>query len=136
MRTGGRVLLAAAMAAALCAASSGCVERVLWVRSEPAGARVFLDGCPVGRTPLELRFSYYGTRELVLRAEGHEPARRLVALEPPWYQWPGLDLVAELLVPWTIRDEHRVEVRLAPAAPRNLEAVRERAEAVRASAAP
>jgi hypothetical protein len=110
---------------------AGCVERRLWVRSEPAGARVFFDGVPVGETPVEIPFAHYGTREVALRAAGHEPARLRVDLSPPWYAWPGLDLVTEVLLPWTIRDERRLEVRLIPATERSLAELAERGEQAR-----
>ena len=98
----------------------GCVERALLVRSEPSGARVFLDGKDVGSTPARIPFDFYGTRELMIRYEpterGNGPAyashTQLVKLSAPWYQWFPIDLFAEFVYPGTLVDEHVVEVTL------------------------
>ena len=98
----------------------GCVERALLVRSEPSGARIFLDGKDVGSTPARIPFDFYGTRELMIR---HEPTERgngpayashtqLVKLSAPWYQWFPIDLFAEFVYPGTLVDEHVVDVTL------------------------
>jgi hypothetical protein len=92
---------------------------------------VFLDGEPRGETPCEVPFTYYGTREVVLRAERRKPARVVEELSAPWYEWTPVDFFAEVLWPFTIRDERTVDVRLEPAAPAaagEAKALRERAE--------
>ncbi len=103
-------------------AAGGCVRRRLWVRSEPAGARVFVDGVALGRTPLEVPFAFYGEREVRSRAQGYAPADLVVRLDAPWYAWPGLDLLAEVVLPWTVHDDRLLEVHMTPvdtaAAPR------------------
>ena len=77
----------------------GCVERWLFIRSDPAGARVFVDGRDRGTTPVELPFDHYGTREILLRLKDHDSAVHIVKLDPPWYQWFPIDFVSEHLWP-------------------------------------
>jgi hypothetical protein len=133
----GRVLALAGLLVA--AGGGGCVERRLFIRSDPPGARVTLDGEPRGETPLAIPFTYYGTREVVLRAPGRRVVRREVALTPPWYQWTPLDLVSELLLPVTIEDVHEVEVLLPEmerASDESVEALLARAERAASPRAP
>jgi hypothetical protein len=116
-RTGKSALLAQATAVllgALLFGTVGCVERLLQVRSDPSGATVYVNGQEVGRTPLDHPFSFYGTVEVALRAQGCTSYREDVVLSPPWYEVFPFDLFSELLVPVTFRDVHAVEVRLTP----------------------
>ncbi|HIA28532.1 MAG TPA: PEGA domain-containing protein, partial [Planctomycetes bacterium] len=53
---------------------TGCVERMMQIRSEPTGAQVFLDGRHIGATPVTVAFDFYGTREVMVRME--ETTRR------------------------------------------------------------
>jgi hypothetical protein len=88
----------------------GCVDRSLSIRTDPAGARVFIDGVDVGVSPVTLPFSHYGTRAVLVRMEEDDqrgerslaPQHRLVHLSPPWYQRFPIDIVSELLWPGTI----------------------------------
>ncbi len=99
---------------------TGCVERALLIRSEPSGARVFLDGKDVGTTPTRVPFDFYGTREVMVRYEpterGEGPAyaaeTRLVPVRPPWFQWFPIDLFAEFVWPGTMVDEQVIEFTL------------------------
>ncbi|RME76768.1 MAG: PEGA domain-containing protein [Planctomycetota bacterium] len=113
--------------------ASGCIERRLWVRTEPAGAHVLLDGVSVGRSPVQVPFSFYGTRRLDVRAPGYRAVTRTLRLRAPWYAWPGLDLVTEVLWPWTILDRKEVHITLEPSRPAPLEPLVERAETTRAA---
>ena len=104
---------------ALLSGGTSCVERIIQIRSDPSGADVYLNGDEVGKTPLDHPFSFYGTVEVALRADGHLYHRELKTLSPPWYEVMPLDLFAELFLPWKVRDVHSVEVALEPA-PRDL----------------
>jgi hypothetical protein len=113
-RTG--LLLVVAAAALLV----GCVDRRIYVRTEPPGAEVYIDGEYVGTTrakddpqgPLYANFVYYGTREFTLRKPGYATVSGAVRLETPWYQYPPMDFVAEVLTPWRIVDRHHIEATL------------------------
>lgn len=84
----------------------GCVERKLRIRTDPPGALVTINDEQVGVTPLEVTFLWYGDYELVLRKSGFETLRTHYRANAPWWQYPPFDLVAETLVPTTIRDVH------------------------------
>ncbi|MFN0059775.1 MAG: PEGA domain-containing protein [Planctomycetota bacterium] len=102
----------------LLCSTSGCVERVLQVRTDPIGARVYVDGHPIGTGPATFRFDHYGTHELLVRLEsvGDGPRYRsqvaLVTVSPPWYQYFPFDLFVEQLLPFTITDTHEVTIAL------------------------
>jgi hypothetical protein len=123
---------------------AGCVERRIYIRSEPPGADVFIDGEYVGRTrpdndpdgPLSVRFAHYGTREWTLRKPGYQARSGVVELERPWYEYPVLDFFSEVLAPFPIRDSHFVEVKLEPARPADIEGLYRRAREYREGAGP
>jgi hypothetical protein len=104
---------------------TGCVERRIYVRSEPPGADVYIDGEKVGVTrpenhedgPFYVTFSYYGSREYTLRKPGYQTQSGTVQLVVPWYEYPPMDLFAEVLAPWIIVDKHEIKVKLEPAKP-------------------
>lgn len=110
------------LAALVCA---GCVERRIYVRSEPPGADVYIDGEKVGQTrpendpegPFYVEFAYYGAREYTLRKPGFQTVSGTVQLVVPWYEYPPMDFFAEVLAPWKIVDRHEIAVKLDPAKP-------------------
>lgn len=79
----------------LCVLSLGCVERRLLITSEPAGALVYLNDQEVGRTPLEVPFTWYGTYDVRLESEGYQTLDTQQTAEQPWWEKPGPDLFAE-----------------------------------------
>ncbi len=101
---------------------SGCVDRSLSIRTTPPGAHVFIDGVEVGKSPLVIPFSHYGTWDVLVRMEEDEkrgerslaPQRRQVKLTPPWYQRFPIDFVSEVLWPGTIRLEYEESFLLEP----------------------
>jgi hypothetical protein len=114
----------------------GCVERKLLVRTDPAGATVFLDEEYEGETPLEVPFTFYRARMIELRKEGFESERFLQPVPPPFYQIVPLDFFVEVLWPFTVVDEHLVERRLRPESPERydlefMEDLRDRGELLR-----
>lgn len=95
-------------------ASGGCVRRRLTVRTTPPGAVVSVDNQVIGTTPAASTFTYYGTREIRVEKDGYRTEVIKRKLSPPWYQYPGIDFIAETLVPWEIRDERIIDVELVP----------------------
>jgi len=117
-------------------ACAGCVERELFIRSEPSGAVVFLDGLPRGETPLIVPFDSYGTRELEVRLADHAVFVEMIEVDPPWYQIFPLDFVGEVLVPWHWVDSRAFDVLLVPrdaGETPTIEEVLERAETLRSN---
>ncbi|MBI1851846.1 MAG: PEGA domain-containing protein [Planctomycetes bacterium] len=84
----------------------------MFIRSDPPGASVFLEGRRIGTTPVEIPFTYYGTREIVFRKDGFHDLRVREAVREPLYQIFPLDFVFECLVPATLTDRHEVAATL------------------------
>lgn len=78
-------------------ALSGCIERRIRVTSEPSGARVLLNNEPIGVTPCEARFTFYGTYDVRLELDGYEPIHEPRTAHAPIYEYPGIDFVATAL---------------------------------------
>lgn len=103
-----RTLKARAMVGAIAGAMvgvmvglGGCMQRSLDITSEPAGATVYLNDVEVGRTPLEVGFTYYGEYDVLLMKDGFEPLRTRKDAVAPIYEHPPLDLAAEAM-PWGV----------------------------------
>jgi len=96
--------------------ASGCVERILAVRSDPSDAMVFVNGKLAGTTPLDHPFDFYGTFDIVVRRAGCLSERVELTASAPRFEVFPLDLISDVLVPWPLRDEHSltVELRLLP----------------------
>ncbi len=117
MRMAQHVSVGAVFCGLLCLAASGCVERVLYLRSDPPGAKVVVNGRPVGETPLAMPFETYGVFEVVAHdVHGYRRLRTSVEAKPPWYERIPIDFFAENVWPFTIRDRHEVLLTLEPAA--------------------
>lgn len=56
-------------ALAACSLLSGCVERLITVKSNPSGAIVFLNDEEIGRTPATVPFRFYGVYDVRLELE-------------------------------------------------------------------
>ncbi|MBE7561143.1 PEGA domain-containing protein [bacterium] len=95
--------------------TTGCVQRSLLVKSNPPGARVFLDGREKGVTPVEFDFKWYGGHKLSLEKEGYATHTETLHLSAPVHHQFPIDLVTASL-PVKSRDRHTVEVNLEPEA--------------------
>ena len=103
------------------------------VRTFPPGAQVFVDDQEVGITPCSTAFVYYGTRKLTLIKDGYKTETLYQAFNPPWYEYPPLDFIAENLLVTELRDERVVDVQLAQQEVVAPAALLQRAEGLRAS---
>lgn len=115
------------LAALLALLPAGCVTRRVLITSNPPGAIVYRNGQPIGATPVEESFTYYGTYHYRLVREGCEPVDFYPKLPAPWYQWPGIDFIAENVVPFHLRDRHSLHFDLPEARPMRHDAIRSRA---------
>ena len=104
--------LLVALAGCLCI--SGCVRRRMMIRSNPPGARVYVDDYEIGTTPVSHNFIYYGQRKIRLVKDGYETLTLMQSIPAPWYQIPPLDFVTENLVPGEIRDQRTFHYQLVP----------------------
>ena len=96
----------------LLSGACGCgVQRTLQVESDPPGALVYLNGEEAGRTPMRKNFVWYGTYDVQLRKEGYHTLSRETKVWAPWWQWPPIDLFAEVL---PLEDKHFAHYTLKP----------------------
>ena len=115
--------------------ASGCIRRRLMVRSNPPGASVYVDKQLIGTTPTASSFTYYGTREIEVVADGYRTEKVLRTISPPWYQIPPFDFFSETLWPWEVRDERIVDITLLPEQPLTSETLLARADNLRLQSA-
>ena len=104
------LLLAAALAGGL----PGCVERRFVIESEPPGALVLMNGQPLGTTPVDGYFTYYGTYDYTLIKDGFQTTQVTQRISMPWYQLPGIDFATENLYPGKVEDVRRFRYCLQP----------------------
>ncbi len=95
-------------------ALSGCLTRVLEIRSDPPGALAYVNGQPVGTTPAVYKFTQYGDRSLIVTKDEHTTINQTCTLEAPWWACFPCDLFVELW-PGTVVDTHEVALTLQPA---------------------
>ena len=75
----------------------GCVQRTISITSQPEGALVYLNDEEVGRTPVDVPFTFYGTYDVRLEREGYQPLWTTAKADPPAWEYPGPDLIAEAI---------------------------------------
>ncbi len=109
----------------------GCVERRFVVTSDPPGAVVFRNHNPIGNTPADDHFLYYGNYHFTLVKDGYQTLQVDQEVPAPWYQYFLIDFVAENLVPWPIHDIRRFHYKLEPLQMPNPEEVLNRGEGIR-----
>ena len=115
--------------------SLGCVRRRLTVRTQPAGATVYVDKQYIGTSPTATPVTYYGTREIEVVKDGYRTEKVLRTFNPPWYQLPPLDFFTETLWPRKIRDERIVDIAMVPQQVMSSEQLQIRASTLRLQAA-
>lgn len=117
--------------AALALNSLGCVTRTLIINTDPPGAQVFVDNELIGESPVEMEFTHYGTRKIVIEKRDFdgklEYERETVSarISPPYYQVFPLDFFTDVLTPWNIEDEHVLRFKLRPKVFRPVDEVKE-----------
>ena len=86
-------------------ATPGCVRRTITITSDPSGALVWLNDREIGRTPVDVDFTYYGEYDVRLVKDGYEPLVTSGKATPPVWDNVPLDLGAEL---WPSEIESRI----------------------------
>lgn len=120
------------LAAGTLLAALGCVDRRFVVETNVPAAQVFVDGVPIGLSPADGRREYAGHYTVQAVAPGYETTTERVRFRPKWYDYPPLDLFAEVLWPFRIEDVRRVRLDLVPRQPINQAALIASADALRA----
>ncbi len=96
--------------------ATGCVERRMIIDPRPVGAIVYDEkDQPIGAGPVDKPFTYYGNYRFRIAKDGYETLVFEQRVAAPWYEQPGLDFIAENLIPWTIRDVRTFYPELKPA---------------------
>ncbi len=111
---------------------SGCVERRFIVNSEPTGAKVYVNGKPMGFTPVDVPFVYYGTYLITLEYPGYQTKFIEERISAPIYAFPPGDFIVESLYPGKISDVRQFDYTLEPMPRPNLDELRQQAEDLRA----
>lgn len=116
------------------ACETGCVRRRMTVRSNPPGAKVYVDDIEIGTTPVSTNFTYYASRKITLIKDGYRTETTQHRVLPTWYELPGADFFSENLYPYELRDERVVDFQLVPQENVPLNELLNRAEALRENA--
>lgn len=77
--------------------AGGCIRRSLSITSTPPGALVWVNHREVGRTPVSVDFTHYGTYDVRIERDGMEPLMTSRKASAPAWDLPGPDLVVEVL---------------------------------------
>jgi len=86
---------------------AGCVERRYVIESDPPGALVVANGQPIGATPVDGHFLYYGNYHFTLIKDGYETLQVDERFRAPWYEYYPIDFFSENIVPGKIEDVRR-----------------------------
>lgn len=116
---------------ALCLLTVGCIKRTLTIDSNPAGAVVYLNDEEIGRTPTTVPFTWYGKYDVRLEKKGYQTHTALKEAKAPWFETPGIDLLAEL-VPGTHHVDLQWQFELTELEPVNEEKLVDHARQIRA----
>ena len=101
---GGRALCAG-LAGILCLVLAGCTSRAMTVTSIPEGAEVSINRRVVGKTPVRVNYTHYGTYRIELRKERYQTLVREETLRPPWYGYDPAAFFADNAIPARANDE-------------------------------
>src|SRR5580658_3031034 len=94
--------------AGILALLSGCVERRFVIETSPPGTMVYVNNRPVGFTPVDVPFTYYGKYLITLEKDGFQTQNIEQRVAPSWYSYPPLDFIFENLYPLKISDIRRL----------------------------
>lgn len=83
---------------------TGCVERKLSIKTEPSGARAYVNYDLKGQTPVDVEFTHYGSRVVRLEKSGYRTKLATFDLDPTWYSYFPVNFFTEVLYPFTITD--------------------------------
>ncbi len=89
--------LTVAVAIGAVAALAGCQHRTISVTSEPGGALAYLNDIEVGRTPVDVEFTWFGTYAVRLELDGYRTLETSAEAEAPLHEQPGFDLLFMVL---------------------------------------
>lgn len=97
---------------------TGCVERVMIIRTNPADSSVFIDGNLVGKTPpdgnkpLETKFTWYGNVNMIVEKPGYKTIETVQSVPIPWFQIFPLSILVDVFLPFNVRDNREFNFKL------------------------
>jgi hypothetical protein len=94
--------------------TSGCVERRFVVETDPPGAMVQVNGRPLGITPVDGRFDYYGTYHFTIIHEDTGTLQVDQKVPAPVYEYFPIDFFTENLWPFHVQDVRHFRYNLPP----------------------
>jgi len=94
--------------------AAGCVEQRYVVTTDPPGAMILRSGQPLGQSPADDHFVYYGKYHFTAILDGYETLQVDQDIRTPWYEYFPLDFFSENILPWTLRDVRRFHYKLEP----------------------
>ncbi len=114
-------------------AATGCrgVDRKFVIESNVPNAQVYIDDKSVGAAPAYASFDYYGNYTIRVVHPGYESIVKRVHVAAPWYAYPPIDFVAEVLSPFHIRDTRRYHFELFEATQTRTDDILNAADALR-----
>jgi hypothetical protein len=112
-------------------AAAGCVERRFVIESNVPNAQVFIDNKQVGAAPAYSQFEYYGYYNITLVHPGYQTVTKRVHVAAPWYAYPPIDFLAEVLWPFHVEDVRRHHIVMEPAPQTRLDDLIGAADALR-----
>ena len=112
--------------------ATGCIRRTLSITSTPSDALVWVNHREVGRTPVVVEFTHYGTYDVRIEREGMEPVLTSKKAAAPAWDIPGPDLIVEVM-PFQANSQLEWHFDLEPR-DESLPALVERARAFRSEA--
>jgi hypothetical protein len=98
----------------MAAAQTGCVQRKLTVKTDPAGAVVWLNDREMGRTPFTHEFLWYGNYDVVVRKDGWQTLKTTQHITAPFWQFVPFDAITDFL---PLQDNETMSFKLKPDAP-------------------
>ncbi len=110
---------------------AGCVERTITVLTDPPGALVSVNDVEQGRTPVTFPFTWYGKYRVLVEHPEYETLETTKNVSAPIYQWPVIDFVAEILLPFKFHDHHDWSFSLVKRQPIDTEQLIDRAQDLR-----
>lgn len=90
----------------------GCVTRTINIETLPSDASVYIDDKYIGKSPVSVPFTHYGTRKITIEKkddDGRLILKRKVSLEKikaPVYEIFPLDFISEIILPIKLEDKH------------------------------
>lgn len=94
--------------------ATGCVERRYVITTDPPGAIVLRNGQPIGATPVDDHFLYYGKYHFTVIKEGYETLQVDQDIKPPWYEIFPIEIFSEIFTPYQTIDRREFHYQLEP----------------------